>query len=666
MAAQGRGTGDPGAGRDGRCWPTPEQELLLAAALLEGPAGRDAWRALSGRLEVDRLDPASGGVLPLLFRRLRARRIDHPLLAILKGFHRRAWGRNERLLDAAWPVVRRLREAGIEVALLKGAALLAAGYGDLGLRFMADVDLLVPTADRRRAIELVAACGFAPAGGLSTDAVDVLMPAVTPGYGFRNASRLSIDLHWHVLHQSRQPDADADFWSGSRTVTFRGQPIRLLDPADRLLHALVHGLRWSRLPPVRWVFDAVLICGGAEPPDMARLVDQARRRRLAVPVRRGLDYLRRRFGVPVPEVTLRALARSGSLLQRWEADLEERNPYIRPPADAAAHAYLTALRPRTPLGRSPGGRAHLGALIDCRGLDRARQLPADLLLAWPWRPNAVAAATPLAEGARLSATRDGDFHRVVARGWRVPEPNGTWTGWREGMIRLSPTGRSGLPLALTFAGAAFVAEAFPRQRLEVSINGRPEARWIVAHPVSALPLARLAVPGDAPVLEIRFRTGPLVSPQAAGLGRDPRRLGFFLQWLELAPAPLLRRGETLRLGPQGNAEPYLAGGWEAVGIQGARVRGSGRLLLRLEGGARSSLRLMGMAEMAEGQAAASLSVLVDGRRLAWWMLPPGTTPLQRSIRLPAAPPGRSPMHLIELRTDSAPQGSVWLRELSLE
>lgn len=51
--------------RSGNYWPTPDQELLLRAALLEGPAAADAWRELRPRLNPDDIDAASQRLMPL-------------------------------------------------------------------------------------------------------------------------------------------------------------------------------------------------------------------------------------------------------------------------------------------------------------------------------------------------------------------------------------------------------------------------------------------------------------------------------------------------------------------------------------------------------------------------------------------------------------------------
>jgi hypothetical protein len=249
----------------------------------------------------------------------------------------------------------------------------------------------------------------------------------------------------------------------------------------------------------------------------------------------------------------------------------------------------------------------------------------------------------------------------------VPETNGTWTARREGLIRLSPTGRSGLPLALGFAGAAFLTERLPAQSLELLVNGRRLARWRLSPGAAALPVARVPLPQAAPLLELRFRTGPLGSPRETGVNADPRRLGFFLEWLEIAPVPLLRQGETVSLrGTDGDADAFLAGGWQVRGEEGGLIGPSSRLLFRRESAGRARLRLLGMTQLPESESGGRLSLLVDGRLRARWALPPGRAPLQQSVALPSTPGRRSPVHRIELRAEVPSLGSAWLRELSIE
>jgi hypothetical protein len=97
--------GGHGAG-DGHCWPSPQQELLLGAALIDGPRGQAAWAELRRTLDVATIDHASHAVLPLLYRRLKDAGIDDPLMGLFKGIHRYNWARNQALLEAFVPILR--------------------------------------------------------------------------------------------------------------------------------------------------------------------------------------------------------------------------------------------------------------------------------------------------------------------------------------------------------------------------------------------------------------------------------------------------------------------------------------------------------------------------------------------------------------------------------
>ncbi len=68
MAAQADDDPRPG---DGHCWPTPDQERLLAAALVEGPAGLAAREEVARSLDLEGPDFGASMVMPLLFRRLK-------------------------------------------------------------------------------------------------------------------------------------------------------------------------------------------------------------------------------------------------------------------------------------------------------------------------------------------------------------------------------------------------------------------------------------------------------------------------------------------------------------------------------------------------------------------------------------------------------------------
>jgi hypothetical protein len=289
----------------GGSWPTPDHTRLLRAALFTGEAGRralDEWRA---RTALDDLDPGSRRLLPLLYTRLVAESAGDPLLPRLEQAYRDTAAGNRVLLQAIAGVVRTLNRAAIPTLVLKGLALLVRGLIPVGARPMADADLLVPETRALAARDELLGTGWQP-----VDPVDVDLLAVRHSIGFVSAAGARLDLHWHVLAECLEPGADDTFWQAAEPVEVGGAPSRTLSAADMLLHTVVHGVRWSRMPPVRWAADAAILLRSARPPvDWDRLADEAERRRLVLPVGDALGYLHDALELPVPDAVRTRLSR---------------------------------------------------------------------------------------------------------------------------------------------------------------------------------------------------------------------------------------------------------------------------------------------------------------------------------------------------------------------
>ena len=96
------------------------------------------------------------------------------------------------------------------------------------------------------------------------------------------------------------PAANSAFWSGSIAVNIDLADIRLLDPADQLLHVIVHGLTWSSKPGVRWIPDSMEIIRKGTELDWNRLLLQVQERKFTLYVRSALNYLIGKFNAAVP------------------------------------------------------------------------------------------------------------------------------------------------------------------------------------------------------------------------------------------------------------------------------------------------------------------------------------------------------------------------------
>jgi hypothetical protein len=142
-------------------------------------------------------------------------------------------------------VLRGLAEAGIDVILLKGAALAQAVYSNLALRPMGDFDLLVHEEDVEGAVRVLAALGYTQSHG-----------EFRPGFilAFRNqlmlhkagdAETRPIEIHWRLLaplHLQRSIPADW-LWETACATRLGAAPARILGPEAQILHLCGHLLQ---------------------------------------------------------------------------------------------------------------------------------------------------------------------------------------------------------------------------------------------------------------------------------------------------------------------------------------------------------------------------------------------------------------------------------------
>ena len=435
-------------------WPSPTQELLLRAALMPDERALQAWRRVRSQIDVEELDGATQALLPALRKNLLALGVDDELLSLFKGVHRYSWARTQLLLAPMIPMVQALERAGIPTLLLKGAAFVADTRLDAGMRPMNDIDVLVPTARARAAIDVLLEMGLVPVGEVPAWYVADYAPRFVPSHGFRDGLDRQLDLHWHVLHASCQPEADEDFWAAAEPIELLGVRTRALCPADELLLVILHGLRWNAIPTYRWVVDAALLCAGAIGPiDYDRLVEQARRRRVTVALRAGLAYLRRVAAAPVPRRSIRALGSLRPLLlERAELRAQGTQPRQRSAIQWEIIYHEQYLRRELPLKTRPTLGRHLRLARRRLGIERVGDLrhlfsggppgpcrPASEMAAAVGRGISETSSRPIVFGEPLDLG-DAELARAyTAYGtWRA-EPGGCWIAGRQARLELPLT-----------------------------------------------------------------------------------------------------------------------------------------------------------------------------------------------------------------------------------
>jgi hypothetical protein len=288
--------------------PDEKQSLLLDALLLPPAAARPAVLAWLGAIDFDHLDLGSLRLMPLLDRRLSELGIDHPLAGKIRGQYRRAWYLDQQMRRSLEAVLADCDRLQIPVILLKGAALGLQVYGNGALRPCDDIDLLVPHGDFERAAAALVSAGWSGVSG------------PFHATSFRAADGTQIDLHVSPFLEAFRQSHVAGLWGRADTVsTEAGRRVRVLAPADQLLHTLAHGMRWNDLSPIRWIVDAVmLVRKPGVKMDWAVLTDEVERLELGEVAFRGLTLLSRHLPDEIPAEALRRIQASRSRRSRIE------------------------------------------------------------------------------------------------------------------------------------------------------------------------------------------------------------------------------------------------------------------------------------------------------------------------------------------------------------
>ena len=158
-----------------------------------------------------------------------------------------------------------LEREGIAAAGFKGLAAVATLYdGHPARRMLLDADVLIASADFRRAVEALARAGFRPDLEMRLDSwLDMLAERVYPMHDFLDfvdATGAKIDLHWNVRTPSPAALTPIDILARSALATVARRQVRVVAPSDAVLLTTHHLLR-ERFTPASAVKDLCDVAG---------------------------------------------------------------------------------------------------------------------------------------------------------------------------------------------------------------------------------------------------------------------------------------------------------------------------------------------------------------------------------------------------------------------
>ena len=514
--------------------------LLLKAALLDEDAAIHAYRAWRPTLDLETISYGQQRLLPLLQHNLTRLGIEDPLLERFRGIRRYFWVRNLKAMTFAQRVFAAFDQSGVPFIVLKGAALVACYLADRSLRPMDDVDILVSDDQVENAIAVLTAIKLLPKGVSPRYLTLSSVRSSVPGWEFLGPDQ-NIDLHWKALHLDQRPEADDWWWQDHRKASLDGMPIRVLDPADQLIHICAHAAQQHAAAAAeQWPADAITVIRGSPDLCVERLVSEADRRGLSAIIAEGLDFLAQEFNVSMPNAAISRMRAAASWTERAEIRLR-----AEPPKTRIRQGLLTLLDFRR---KSPGGVNH----------SIARVLPT-FLKSWA----GVGQMTPaIVVAAQAILGRPSSLRRILGRdryrfspdidrlpkvgetfelggsefeeaplitGWSIPERTGRWTVGQEATIAWCVRGQD-QDLTLLIDGSPALHEEPPLQRIELWANDRCLASWRFQDLMSQLP-AHILVPRglmrNRDVLMLTFLIYRPVRP----VGIDTR--GLYLRSLTL-------------------------------------------------------------------------------------------------------------------------------------
>ncbi|GAB4027769.1 nucleotidyltransferase domain-containing protein [Spirosoma gilvum] len=317
----------------------PEQILLLKAALFPAQEALSYWQLWKKGRGLDQFIPTNTNLLPSLFDPLdgdsqrlmplvyrNLEKSGDPLIAHLRGIYRYTWMSNQRFLLKMSQVISGLHQNGIDTIALKGIPLSLLYYGDMGVRLMYDLDVLVPTekADQARSILQN------PPFSFRSSQFEAKHRHILHAMHLWDTHNVDVDLHWNLLYHHTYTKADIPFWHSRQPLKLTdNQFTHALSPTHQLFHNLVHGFDWGETPAIRWIADSYVIY--TKPGlsiDWHALLDLAEQYRVCYPVQQALQLLTGEFRLILP------------------ADVSERLTQL--PLSSTEKTYFSLVRKRSP------------------------------------------------------------------------------------------------------------------------------------------------------------------------------------------------------------------------------------------------------------------------------------------------------------------------------
>ncbi|MDZ7697204.1 MAG: nucleotidyltransferase family protein [Deltaproteobacteria bacterium] len=262
---------------------SPEEHLILnclrsefsggSRACVSGPCPPDIkWNAVFEAALTWNIAPMVYRILPKHQDSQPGLNIPEPVLKAIEAAYVKTYLVNQSYFSDLTKLIGLLAEAEVEVILLKGAHLTPFVYQDLGMRWMADIDILVRKEDFQKADRVLLEAGYRyPDLGMTVweDSEEKRelsdSGAVIEWYkthhmhlNYSNPETIqNLEVHWAIVRNASPFAIDTEgLWERARQENLNGQTVLVLSPEDLILHISVHDAYYHHLKLFR--VEAVL------------------------------------------------------------------------------------------------------------------------------------------------------------------------------------------------------------------------------------------------------------------------------------------------------------------------------------------------------------------------------------------------------------------------
>lgn len=235
-----------------------EDRLLLYCCQTEIDESTKNKIIKAGRKSIDwdiLLEKAKkNGVSALIYFKLKENKIDFldipsDILEELKRDYYLNATTNALIFEELGKVLRAFRKVGLQVIVLKGAALAEKVYGNIALRPMSDADILVKREDLVNADEQLKMLGYNPSDS-SVDDIDLSSTYLTTlDYRSPAENSPSFHIHWHFVNSTIPNESYIkninmeNIWEDAEKTKIADVETLVMAPHHLLIHLSEHALR---------------------------------------------------------------------------------------------------------------------------------------------------------------------------------------------------------------------------------------------------------------------------------------------------------------------------------------------------------------------------------------------------------------------------------------